>query len=111
MPVENPVEKAIREAQARGEFDNLKGRGKPLDLTAYFETPEELRLALSALKSADIPSPEVELLQEIAALKEQLTGAKDEGKQAQLRRQISARQLQFDIMMDRLKRRTGRSGL
>ncbi|MCC6987221.1 MAG: DUF1992 domain-containing protein, partial [Anaerolineales bacterium] len=42
MPVENPVEKAIREAQARGEFDNLKGRGKPLDLTAYFETPEEL---------------------------------------------------------------------
>ena len=37
--------------------------------------------------------------------------SKDEGKQAQLRRQIRDRQLQFDIMMDRLKRRTGRSGL
>ena len=27
---ESPVEKAIREAQERGEFDNLPGAGKPL---------------------------------------------------------------------------------
>jgi len=29
---ESPVEKAIREAQERGEFDGLPGAGKPLDL-------------------------------------------------------------------------------
>jgi hypothetical protein len=29
---ESPVEKAIREAQERGEFDDLPGAGKPLDL-------------------------------------------------------------------------------
>ncbi|HKX68506.1 MAG TPA: DUF1992 domain-containing protein [Intrasporangium sp.] len=29
---ESAVEKAIREAQERGEFDNLPGAGKPLDL-------------------------------------------------------------------------------
>lgn len=29
---ESPVEKAIREAQERGDFDNLPGAGKPLDL-------------------------------------------------------------------------------
>jgi len=29
---ESPVDKAIREAQERGEFDNLPGTGKPLDL-------------------------------------------------------------------------------
>jgi len=28
---ESPVEKAIREAQERGEFDNLPGAGKPLE--------------------------------------------------------------------------------
>ena len=27
---ESPVERAIREAQERGEFDNLPGAGKPL---------------------------------------------------------------------------------
>ncbi len=29
---ESPVDRAIREAQERGEFDNLPGAGKPLDL-------------------------------------------------------------------------------
>lgn len=29
-PYETPVDKAIREAQERGEFDNLPGAGKPL---------------------------------------------------------------------------------
>ena len=29
---ESPVEKQIREAQERGDFDNLPGAGKPLDL-------------------------------------------------------------------------------
>lgn len=29
---ESPVDKAIREAQERGDFDNLPGAGKPLDL-------------------------------------------------------------------------------
>ncbi|MDN5797235.1 MAG: DUF1992 domain-containing protein [Intrasporangium sp.] len=29
---ESPVERAIREAQERGDFDNLPGAGKPLDL-------------------------------------------------------------------------------
>lgn len=30
---ESPVEKQIREAQERGDFDNLPGAGKPLDLS------------------------------------------------------------------------------
>ncbi|MGO4362614.1 J-domain-containing protein [Terrabacter sp. RAF57] len=30
---ESPVDKQIREAQERGEFDNLPGAGKPLDLS------------------------------------------------------------------------------
>ena len=44
MSFDKIVEALIKEAQARGEFDNLPGEGKPIDLTAYFETPEEVRL-------------------------------------------------------------------
>ncbi|HMZ07213.1 MAG TPA: DUF1992 domain-containing protein, partial [Anaerolineales bacterium] len=72
MSFEKAVEAIIKEAQERGDFDNLKGKGQPLDLDAYFETPEDLRLAYSALKNAGIISPEVELLQEVAALREKL---------------------------------------
>jgi hypothetical protein len=43
----------IKEAIARGEFDNLPGKDKPLDLDAYFATPEHLRMGYSILKSAD----------------------------------------------------------
>lgn len=39
------VEDEIQAAMARGEFDNLPGEGKPLDLTENPYVPEELRLA------------------------------------------------------------------
>jgi len=32
MSLENVIEKQIREAIERGEFDDLEGKGKPLDL-------------------------------------------------------------------------------
>jgi hypothetical protein len=46
------VDEKTKEAFARGEFDNLPGKGKPLD--AYFATPQHLRMGYSILKSADI---------------------------------------------------------
>jgi len=62
------VEAMIKEAMERGEFDNLPGKGKPVDLTEYFETPEEIRLAHSMLKNAGMTSREVDLLNDIAEL-------------------------------------------
>ena len=43
MSWDKAAEAIIREAMERGEFDHLPGQGKPIDLNAYFETPEELR--------------------------------------------------------------------
>jgi hypothetical protein len=37
----------IQEAMQRGEFENLPGKGKPLNLSDYFNTPEDVRLAYS----------------------------------------------------------------
>jgi Domain of unknown function (DUF1992) len=62
----------IKEAIAKGEFDNLPGAGKPLDLDAYFATPEPLRMGYSILKSADIIPEEMELLKQIEGLKKSL---------------------------------------
>lgn len=50
MAFDRIVEAIVKDAMERGEFDNLPGRGKPIDLTEYFDTPEEVRLANSLLK-------------------------------------------------------------
>ncbi len=47
------VEEQIKKAMAEGAFDNLAGKGKPLDLEGYFQTPEHLRMCFSILKSGD----------------------------------------------------------
>lgn len=98
------IERIIQEAMARGEFDNLPGSGKPIDLSAYFDTPEELRLAYSVLKSADILPQEAELLREIAGLKEQLDAAYDPARRARLKKEIEEKRMQFNLLMERNKR-------
>ena len=52
MSFDRIVEAIIKEAMERGEFDDLPGKGKPIDLTEYFETPEDVRMANSVLKNA-----------------------------------------------------------
>lgn len=100
------IEQIIRDAIARGEFDNLSGAGKPIDLSAYFDTPEDLRVAYSVLKSADILPQEAELLKEIAALKEKADGTKDMAERARLLKVVEQKRLEFNLMLERQKRQS-----
>ena len=106
MSLDRIVEALIKEAQERDEFDNLPGKGKPIDLTAYFETPEEVRMTQSVLKNAGMTSPEVQLLKEIAELRQVMEAAKDEARKQEIGKQIQEKQIQFNIMMERQRRQT-----
>src|SRR5215813_4277554 len=75
---EKLIEEKIREAMEKGEFDDLPGKGKPLDLDAYFATPEDVRLGYSVLKSAGCLPVEVELQNEVESLKARLAVCDDE---------------------------------
>lgn len=97
------VEEIIKEAMGRGEFDDLPGAGKPLDLSAYFATLEDFRMAYSVLKSADILPQEAELLKEVAVLKEAAEGEKDLAKRGRLLKQVERKRLEFSLAMERLK--------
>jgi hypothetical protein len=98
------VEALIQEAMERGEFDNLPGKGKPIDLSEYFETPEDVRLANSVLKNAGMTSREVDLLKEIAELKQVLDAVLDEKKKQEIGKQIRQKQIEFSLLMERQKR-------
>ena len=104
MNFDKIVESIIQEAIARGEFENLPGQGKPLDLAEYFNTPEDVRVAQAMLKNAGMVSAEIELLQEIAALKESLESASDESGKDKIRTLLTDKQLQFNLQLERRKR-------
>ncbi len=76
------VEEQIREAQARGEFDNLPGFGKPLDLDSN-QFAGDKALAYSMLKQNGFAPPEIELAKEIRSESEKAEAklAKLQGKQ------------------------------
>jgi hypothetical protein len=95
----------IQEAMKRGEFDHLPGKGKPIDLTAYFDTPEEIRIAYALLKSADVLPEEAELLKEIGKLKTELDACTDHGKRKKLQKSIEHARMKFNMMMERRKSR------
>ena len=104
MSFDRIVEALIKDAMERGEFDNLSGKGKPIDLTEYFEAPEEVRMAHSMLKNAGMTSREVDLLKEIAELKQVLEAVLDEKKKQEIQKQIRQKQVEFSLMMERQKR-------
>ena len=71
------AEKKIREAMDEGQFDDLPGKGQPLQLEEDRHIPEDIRLAHKILKNADCLPPELELRKEILTIEELLAGEKD----------------------------------
>lgn len=95
------AEQKIREAMARGEFDNLPGAGKPLVMEDYSGIPEELRMAYKVLKNAGCVPPEVELRKEIVTL-QNLLATLEEGEE----RRIRLRELNFKLLkLNSMRRR------
>lgn len=75
---EKIVEERIRQSQKNGEFDNLPGAGKRLELEDMSRIPEDLRLAYKILKNADCVPPELEIKKEIRSTETLLEGLTDE---------------------------------
>jgi hypothetical protein len=96
------AEERIKEAQRAGAFDNLPGKGKPLDLEDLSWVPEDLRISYHILKNAHVLPPEAELLKDIHTIEDLLKHVEDEGE-----RRALAKSIQFKLIrLDMLKRRS-----
>lgn len=93
------AEKRIEEAQAKGEFDNLPGRGRPLELEDMSHVPEELRMAYKILRNAGCLPPELAERKEISRLVDMLEQCEDEQERV---RQMQ--KLRFMIQQARMRR-------
>ncbi|MDR2744311.1 MAG: DUF1992 domain-containing protein [Desulfovibrio sp.] len=72
------AEKRIEQAQKNGEFDNLPGSGRPLEIEDMSLVPEELRMAYKILRNAGCLPPELAERKEINRLADLLEHCEDE---------------------------------
>lgn len=84
------AEERIREAQDRGEFDNLPGQGRPLQLEDDSHVPEELRMAYKLLRNGGYLPPEIEERKEIDSLLDLLENCQDEQNRVRQMRRLEA---------------------
>jgi TusA-related sulfurtransferase len=92
------VEKRIKDAQKRGEFDDLPGTGEPLKIEDDSQIPEDLRLAYKILKNANCLPPELELKKEIRKMEEMLENIPDEKEKYRQIKKINYKIMKLNMM-------------
>lgn len=87
--VDAMCERHIQTAQQAGEFDNLSGAGRPLQLDDDSAVPDELRTGYRLLKNAGYLPPELALRKDALTLRDLLTNTLPESKEYEhLRRRL-----------------------
>jgi hypothetical protein len=95
------VEQRIREAQAAGEFDGLEGEGRPVNLEAYFNTPEDVRAGYALLKNAGVLPEEAAVIKELNEATARLEACRDERERERLRLAVRDLQLRYNLWVER----------
>jgi Domain of unknown function (DUF1992) len=95
------AESKIRAAMADGEFDNLPGRGKPLEFEDLSSVPAELRMGFKLLRNAGCLPPELEARKEVARLGSLLAATGDPAERARLSALRAEAQLRYQLLVER----------
>jgi len=103
--LDDHIGRSIRASLASGELEAAASWGKPLDFgDGYDETPPELRMAFKMLKDAGVVPPEIEMMHELAALKQELKAAAgDPVREKELRQRICDRQQSIALRLEALR--------
>ncbi|WP_151733939.1 DUF1992 domain-containing protein ['Paenibacillus yunnanensis' Narsing Rao et al. 2020] len=98
------AEQRIQEAMRSGEFADLPGQGKPMELEDLSGVPEELRMSFKILKNAGLLPEELMLRQECATLEELLAACRTDGsgiaaKRTELESKLSLKRLRLQQLL------------
>jgi hypothetical protein len=95
---ERVAENRILEAIEAGLFDNLPGKGQPLNLENDSHIPPELRMAYKILKNADCLPPELVLRKEVLTLQELVASMEDEAEKLLQMRRLNFLMIKLGMM-------------
>ena len=94
------VERRIEEAQRKGEFDRLRGRGRPLVLDDMSQVAPELRASYILLKTHGFLPPELEARKAWLQLEDLVAACADTGERRQLQEQARRAQLRYRLLVE-----------
>jgi DnaJ-like protein len=103
------AEAKIDDAMRRGEFDDLPGAGKPLELEDLSHVPAHMRLGYKVLRNANVLPPEVELRREMYSLDRLIETTSDAEDREELRRRRRESELRYNLLVERRTGGIGRS--
>jgi hypothetical protein len=106
MPsLDEQIAQYLQDSLSSGELRSATCWGKPLDLDdGDAQTPVELRMPFKVLKEAGYVPPEVQTMQDIAALRRALAAEPDAADAARRRQRLSELQQHLALRLEKLSR-------
>ena len=102
--LDDQIGEHLRESERSGELQRAPSYGKPMALDDGFaRTPLELRMPMKILKDAGVVPPEVELMHELARLREAAAAAVDPAEARRLAQRASELQQLIALRLERLR--------
>lgn len=98
------AEQRIQESMRNGEFQDLPGKGKPLELEDLSRVPEELRMSFKIMKNSGLVPEEISLRAECVTLEELLaachnSGAEETNESKDLKVKLSQKRLRLQVLL------------
>lgn len=101
--IDERIGEHLRESEASGELRNAPSFGKPMPFNdGYDETPAGLRMAMKILRDAGVVPPEVELMQQLAALRRDAAAAVEPQRARELAQRASELEQLIKLRLERL---------
>ncbi len=94
------AEQRINQAVDRGEFKDLAGKGKPLELEDLSHIPEDLRMSYKIMKNAGMIPEEMQLQGELVKLHQLIHVCVNAGEKEKLSRTFTEKKLRFQLLME-----------
>ncbi len=92
------AEQKIEEAIRSGEFDDLPGKGKPIELEDLSGVPEELRVPYRILKNAGMLPEELVLRKECVELEDLLAACRTDEERTEIGGRLTAKRLKLRMV-------------
>ncbi|MGD7051072.1 DUF1992 domain-containing protein [Rossellomorea marisflavi] len=102
-------EQRIRKAYEEGEFNELPGFGKPMDLNDDAGIPEELKMAHRIMKNAGYSTEEAGLKQEMMRIEDLIRTCEDDVEAKSLHRELNEKVLKYNAMLSKKRVKTNSS--
>lgn len=97
------AEEKIKQAINDGDFEHLKGKGKPLAKDPLTHVPDELRMSYRVMKNSGYLPEEVQINKELASLRDLLKLCESEDEKERLERKISEKELHVQLLLEKRK--------